>query len=184
MLATVKRRLTVEDYRQLPADDWRYQLIDGEIVMSPSPNFFHQTILANIFGLLAPHVQEKRLGLVRFAPLDFYLDDNNVYQPDIFFVSESRKHVIRKDGLHGAPDLAVEVLSPRTARYDLEAKRAGYARSGVAELWLVYPKAKRIDVYHLQENSEKPLASYSLGQTFCSPLFPDLEISADQVLSE
>ncbi len=184
MIATEARRLTVEDYRRLPEDDWRYQLIDGEIVMSPSPNFFHQTILSNLFQVLSSHVRQRELGKVRFAPLDFYLDDNNVYQPDILFISGARESIIQEDGLHGAPDFVVEVLSPRTARHDLNAKRAGYARSGVRELWLVYPKAKRVDVFHLQEKAEAPIASYSLGQTFRSSLFPDLNISADEIFAE
>jgi Uma2 family endonuclease len=183
MIATETRRLTVEDYRKLPEDDWRYQLIDGEIVMAPSPSFFHQTILANIFGILAPHVQNRRLGKVLFAPLDFYLDDNNVYQPDLLFISREREGIIHEDGLHGAPDFVAETLSPRTARYDLNAKRAGYARSGVRELWLVYPEAKRVDVFYLQENAEAPAASYSLGKTFSSPLFPELEISTDKIFA-
>ena len=152
--------------------------------MSPSPSFFHQRILANLFGLLAPYARAQNLGTVLFAPLDFYLDDNNVYQPDIFFVSHARKHVIQEDGLHGAPDLVVEVLSPHTARYDLNAKRAGYARSGVRELWLVYPKAKRVDAFHLQENTEVPATSHSLGQIFQSPLFPELEISTTEIFAE
>ncbi|MBA3830772.1 MAG: Uma2 family endonuclease [Chthoniobacterales bacterium] len=184
MIATDTRRLTVEDYRRLPEDDWRYQLIDGEIVMSPSPSFFHQTILLNLSDILSPHVRKRNLGKVRFAPLDFYLDDNNVYQPDILFISRARESIIQEDGLHGAPDFVVEVLSPRTARYDFNAKRSGYARSGVGELWLVYPKATRVDVFHLQENAETPVASYSLGQTFQSPLFPDLDICTDEIFAE
>lgn len=183
MIATQTGRLTAEDYRKLPEDDWRYQLIDGEIVMSPSPTFFHQQILGNIFSLLVPHVRAKNLGQVLFAPLDFYLDDHNVYQPDVFFVSRARGHVIAEDGLHGAPDLVVEVLSPRTARYDLQAKRAGYARAGVRELWLVYPKAKKMDVFHLENNPETPVASYSLGEKFQSPLFPGLDLSTDAIFA-
>ncbi len=184
MIATETRRLTVEDYRKLPADDWRYQLIDGEIVMSPSPNFFHQTILLNLIEILSPYVRQHDLGRVRFAPLDFYLDDNNVYQPDIFFISRARESIIQEDGLHGAPDLVVEVLSPHTARYDLNAKRAGYARSGVRELWLIYPKAERVDVFHLQDNAETPVASYSLGQTFQSSVFPGLKISTTEIFAK
>src|SRR5215217_7775540 len=183
MTATETRRLTVEDYRQLPEDDWRYQLIDGEIVMAPSPSFFHQSISANLVGILAPHVQNRGLGKVLFAPLDFYLDDHNVYQPDVLFISRERDWIIQEDGLHGAPDFVVEVLSPRTARYDLNAKRAGYARSGVREMWLVYPEARRIDVFYLEKNAEGPVASYSLGENFSSPLFPDLEIFTDKIFT-
>jgi Uma2 family endonuclease len=105
MIATQTGRLTVEDYRKLPEDDWRYQLIDGEIVMAPSPRFFHQRILMNLIQLLSPHVETNNLGLVMFAPLDFYVDEHNVYQPDIFFVSREREGIFQEDGMHGAPRL-------------------------------------------------------------------------------
>ncbi|MBA3961829.1 MAG: Uma2 family endonuclease [Chthoniobacterales bacterium] len=183
MIATGTRRCTVEDYRRLPADDWRYQLIDGEIVLSPSPSFFHQRILMNIIELLAPYVKKKNLGTVMFAPLDFYLDDHNVYQPDIFFVSRAREKIIEEDGLHGAPDFVVEVLSPHNARYDLTSKRAGYARSGVEELWLIAPKAKTIDVFRLQVSAERAAASYSLGENFQSAVFPNLDVSVDGIFA-
>lgn len=153
--------------------------------MSPSPSFFHQTIIQNLSDLLSPYVRDRGLGKVRLAPLDFYLDDHNVYQPDVIFISSARASIIQPDGVHGAPDMVAEVLSPRTARYDLNAKRAGYARSRVRELWLVYPEAKRIELFQLQENAESPAASYSLGdEMFSSALFPGLEIRAEQIFAE
>ena len=183
MIAAQTGRLTVEDYRKLPEDDWRYQLIDGEIVMSPSPQFFHQRILMNLVRLLSPHVEANNLGLVLFAPLDFYLDEHNVYQPDVFFVSRERQGIFQEDGMHGAPDFVAEVLSRRTARYDLNAKRAGYARGGVRELWLVYPETKKVDVFHFEKNAETPLASYSLGEIFHSPLFPGLDLPTNAIFA-
>ncbi len=182
MIATQTRRLTVEDYRKLPDDDWRYQLIDGEIIMAPASNFFHQRILMNLVRLLGP-VEEEKLGQLLCAPLDLFLDDQNVYQPDILFVSRSRESIIDNDGLHGAPDLIVEILSAHTARYDLNAKRSAYARAGVRELWFVFPEARRVDIYQPAENFESPTASRSLGEIFRSPLFPELEISTDKIFA-
>jgi Uma2 family endonuclease len=167
--------MTIADYRKLPPDDWRYQLIDGEIVMAPAPSFFHQRILSAL--------EDEELGQVLCAPLDLFLDDNNVYQPDVHFISREREWIIQDDGLHGAPDLVVEVLSPRTARYDLNPKRAGYARAGVRELWFVYPEAKRVDLLYLEKNPDASADSYSLGQTFSSPLCPELEISIDKIFA-
>jgi Uma2 family endonuclease len=182
MLATQTRPFTVEDYRKLPPDDWRYQLIEGELVyMAPAPNFFHQTIAANLFATIWQYLHEHDIGRIRFAPVDVYLTDTNVFQPDLFFVRKGRESIIQEDGLHGAPDFAVEILSPHTAQYDLNQKRAVYARSGVEELWLIYPKAKRIDTYFLQQNSETPARSHQAGETFTSVLFPGLEFSTDQI---
>ena len=176
MIATETRRCTVEVYRKLPPDDWRYQLIGGEIVMSPPPSFFQQIIVQNLSDLLSPYVRKSGLGWVRFAPLDFYLDDHNVFQPDILFISRERQAIIQPNGVNSAPDLVVEGLSPHTARYDLNAKRAAYARSGVRELWLVYPEAKQIEVFGLQENSDTPTATHSLGAVVLSTPFPELEL--------
>lgn len=183
MIATEKGRLTAADYRQLPPDDWRYQLIDGEIVMAPAPNFFHQTIGFNIVLMLGQYLADHPLGHLRYAPLDVYLDDTNVFQPDVLFISHEREAMISADGLHGAPDLIVEILSPHTSRYDQHAKRAAYARAGVRELWLVFPEAKRVAIFRFGESAEAPVASCSLGETFHSPLFPELEISTDKIFA-
>lgn len=176
MIEVSARAATVTDYRKLPPDDWHYQLIEGEIVnMAPAPNFFHQKILLNLAAILHEWLKENQTGQVMIAPLDVYLTDTNVFQPDVLFVRNSRESIIEEDGLHGAPDFAVEILSPHTARYDLNQKRAVYAMTGVEELWLVYPQARRIDVHNLQENAEAVAASHGLGATFASPLFPGLE---------
>jgi Uma2 family endonuclease len=182
MIAQQTRPFTAEDYRQLPPDDWRYQLIEGELVnMAPAPNYFHQTIAANIVVVIGRYLAEHPIGRVRFAPLDVYLTDTNVFQPDVLFIRQGCESIIGEDGLHGAPDFVVEILSPHTARYDINAKREVYARCGVEELWLVYPKAKRIDVYLLQRDSEKPARSHQLGEKFTCSSFPGLEFSVDEI---
>jgi Uma2 family endonuclease len=124
--------------------------------MALAPNTFHQTIASNIVAIINLHLARRPGGRLYFAPLDVYLTDTNVFQPDVLFIREGRESIIEEDGLHGAPDCVVEILSPHTARYDINAKREVYARCGVEELWLVYPQAKRIDVYFLQRNAEKP----------------------------
>jgi Uma2 family endonuclease len=182
MIASQTRPFTVGDYRQLPPDDWRYQLIEGELVnMAPAPNTFHQTIVSNIVAIINRHLANTPGGRLYFAPLDVYLTDTNVFQPDVLFIRKGRESIIEEDGLHGAPDFVVEILSPHTARYDINAKREVYARCGVEELWLVYPKAKRIDVYLLQQNAERPERSYRLGEMFTCECFSGLEFSVDEI---
>ena len=95
------------------------------------------------------------------APLDVFLSDINVYQPDVVFISNQRRSILTEHGLEGAPDLAVEVLSPGTARFDKGSKRKVYARTGVKELWLVDPDAKLIHVYQLVKDAETPAATYA-----------------------
>jgi Uma2 family endonuclease len=104
-----------------------------------------------------------------------------VYQPDVVFVSNQRRSIITRDGLEGAPDLVVEVLSPGTARLDRGSKRKIYARTGVKELWLADPETKLIVVYQLAVDPEAPAATYGVKAVFHSPLLPGLRIKASSL---
>ena len=152
--------------------------------MSPSPNRFHQTILRNLAVLLGMYLAKKPVGTFYFAPSDVFLTDLNVYQPDLVFISNSRKSILTDQGLDGAPDLVVEILSPKTAKLDKGVKREIYARTGVNELWIVDPELKQVQVYHLGESADLPAGIYSGKQKFESPLLPGLKISVDKVFSQ
>src|SRR5262245_9987884 len=120
---------------ELPEGPPYYQLIEGDLYMAPSPDLFHQDIAGNIYHLVRFYLAKCRAGSVYIAPCDVQLTELNVYQPDVFFVANSRKHIMTKHGAKGAPNLVVEVLSPKTARLDKGAKRVVYARAGVEEMW-------------------------------------------------
>jgi Uma2 family endonuclease len=184
MLKTAPRPLTVHDYRELPEGPPYYQLIDGELVMSPSPNFFHQTIIINFAVILRNYLAEHPIGKLAIAPSDVCLTDLDVYQPDLYFVSNERKSILSKQGAEAAPDLAVEILSPKTARLDKGVKREIYGRTGVRELWLVDPELREVQVFRLPESAERPLGTYRFGQEFESALFPGLKISLAKIFQE
>src|SRR5687767_11781314 len=114
--SSTPRPLTAHDYRELPDAPPYYQLIEGELYMSPSPSFFHQHIITNLARLFLRYLDEKDIGKIFFAPLDTFLTDLNVYQPDVSFVSNARKSILKADGIDGAPDFVIEILSPRTAK--------------------------------------------------------------------
>jgi Uma2 family endonuclease len=181
MLKSVPRPLTAHDYRELPDGPPYFQLIEGEIYMSPSPNWFHQQILTNIARILLRYLDKKPIGEVYFAPFDTYLTDLNVYQPDLLFVSHKRKSVLKEDGVDGAPDFVVEILSPRTAKYDRGAKRDIYGRTGVQELWIVDPELKTMQVFRFAESTDAPVATYGIKQKFASPVFPGLSVSVADI---
>jgi Uma2 family endonuclease len=115
------------------------------------------------------------------APVDTFLTDLNVYQPDVAFISNKRKSIIKEEGVDGAPDFVVEILSPRTAKYDRGAKRDIYARTGVEELWIVDPELKTVQVFRFAESADAPVATYSIKQKFTSPVFPGLTVSCADV---
>jgi Uma2 family endonuclease len=177
-------KYTYKEYRSLPETGPRYELMEGELLLSPSPSYFHQILAANLFRALDAVVRKKRLGVVLFSPLDVILSEEDVLQPDIVYVSNARRGIIAPEGLRGAPDLCVEVLSPSTRELDREAKRVLYARHGVVELWLVDPDARTVELFRLQEEPHKPTGIYGEGQTLISGLFPELTISVNEVFAQ
>ena len=181
MLKTVSRPLTVHDYRELPEGPPYYQLIEGDLFMAPSPGLFHQGILGNLYYVLRTYLEKRPLGEVYFAPSDVHLSDLNVYQPDLYFVSNSRKSILSDQGTDGAPDLVVEILSPKTAKLDKGMKRSVYARTGVEELWIVDPELKEVHIYRLEKSADTPAAVCRLKHKIETPLFPGLKISVAKI---
>ncbi len=172
--------LTVDDYRATP-EGTRYQLIEGELIMSPSPNLNHQQIIWNFIRIFDRHLEKNPVGRAFVSPFDIYLSDHDVVQPDLLFISTARLSILADDGLHGAPDLAIEVLSPSTAQLDKKSKRILYARHGAKELWLVDPLLLQIQVYDFARDTAKPVRLVEENETFSTPLLPGLTVSAAEV---
>ena len=180
--ATIK--FTYEDYKNLPESETkRYELIEGELLMVPSPTFEHQDISANLVFALAKFVREHKLGKVLHAPLDVVLDDENVVQPDIIFISKARSQIIHKEAIKGAPDLVIEILSPSTRERDRTVKKKLYARAGVAEYWLVDLESETIEVLKLEAAGFERVALYTKDETLTSPVLPELLIPLREIFS-
>jgi Uma2 family endonuclease len=178
-----KIKFTVADYMTAP-EDRRYQLLDGEMIVAPSPTTRHQTICIKLATELFQFVSQNDLGQVFSAPYDVVLSNHDVAQPDILFVSNRRSHIVTAANIQGAPDLIVEVLSPGTQQYDRGYKRTLYARHGVREYWLVDPDAETVEV--LVEGGDAgltPAAAYGRADTLVSPLLPGLSLNLSRVFS-
>ncbi len=176
--------LTVEDYRAMPETGPRYQLIEGELIMSPAPNRYHQDISRNLEFLLLKYLEKHPIGKIYHAPFDVYLTQYNVFQPDILFVSKARVSILTEAGAEGAPNLVIEILCPRTAVLDKESKRKVYAREGVKELWILDPATKTVALFRLQEDPTEPRALYGLKQAFGSAYFPELKLRVRDMFRE
>ena len=121
------------------------ELIEGKTyLMSPRPRASHNFIAANIYRIFADHLRGKTCRAIMDG-MDLFLDNENRYVPDVMIVCDRKK--IKYDGVHGAPDLVVEVLSPSTAKNDRGAKMRHYAAAGVKEYWIVLPLEKSVEVY-------------------------------------
>ncbi len=180
------KRLTYDDYLRLPETVQRYEIIDGEIRMSPSPTPVHQRILLRLAMKMATYVQERQLGEIFVAPLDLVVSREplRVRQPDLMFVHKDRSEVIGAHHLEGAPDLVVEVLSPENTRREIQDKLADYARIGVREIWLVSPEAQTVEV--LQASSHgglRRLGIWGSGEQVRSEVLPDFPFSVDEVFA-
>ncbi len=179
-MPSVSGLLTVEDYRATP-EGARYQLVEGELIMAPAPNIAHQTITFNLGRLIADHLDSKPVGRVFVAPVDVHLSGHDVVQPDVLFVAKANAGLIREDGVHGAPDLVIEVLSPASAQIDSKVKKRLYARHGCKELWLVDPLLSQIQIYDFARDTAKPTRLIADHEKFTTPLLPGLTLSAAAV---
>jgi Uma2 family endonuclease len=176
--------LNREDYRLMPETGPRYQLVEGELIISPAPNRYHQDISRNLEYILLHYLETHPLGKLYHAPFDVYLGEHNVFQPDIAFFSKDRLSALTKEGAEGSPTFVVEILSPKTAKIDRESKRKVFATFGLEELWIIDPVKKTIEVFFLQKDAERPAAVYHDQDTLTSPYFPGLQIRAAEVFKE
>lgn len=181
MQSAATEHFTVADYRAMPAGPPFYQLVEGELIMAPSPSSFHQDIAGNLYFLLRQHVRKLRLGKVCIAPLDVYLSELTVLQPDVFFLSAKNLALLREDGVHGGPDLVVEIVSPSNGRLEMKRKRPLYAQHGVREEWLIEPELEQIHRYDFSTDTAKPVRVIDSDEAFETPLLPGLVISAADV---
>lgn len=181
MGAEVIARLTYDEFRQLPDDGKRYELIRGEVHVSPSPKTNHQRTHSNLFISLGPHVKVNGLGELLSAPLDVRLSVDTAVQPDLIFVSNARAAIILENYIDGAPDLVVEILSPSTAAHDRATKLALYAEAGVPWIWFLDPQANTVEV--LRHEGKKYFVDSILAgdQTLTSSLFPGWELPLNEL---
>ena len=151
------------------------ELINGEVHVMNTPNLRHQRIAAELQFLLTLWCKEKPgRGEVPLS-VDMKLDTGNVYAPDVFWISEANRPHRDASHLVGPPDLAVEIRSPSTWRFDVGVKRKTYERAGLPELWLIDTAADTILVYR-RSSPEETSFDISLeverSEKLTSPLLP------------
>jgi Uma2 family endonuclease len=143
-MATLTRppRTMLELYNCLP-EGTPVQLINNQLIMSPAPKDRHQKLLVILSRRMGVFIEKKQLGELRVAPSDVFLNEENIYQPDIYFISTENLAGFQEDGFHGIPDLIVEILSPGSEKLDRVDKLKNYELCGVKEYWIVDPATKK-----------------------------------------
>lgn len=169
---------TYADYLRMPDDGKRYEIIDGELALTPAPLIRHQAVSGNLLFTLYAHVKKHDLGQVYNAPVDVVLSSTDVVQPDLVFVSTSRMGIVTERAVQGPPDLVVEILSPSNKKRDNVLKTQLYAHYRVPNYWIVDPAAASLRELVLRDDQTK----YALRGThlrpehFVSAVFPKLRI--------
>jgi len=174
---------TYQDYLRLPNDGMQYEIIKGVLYMVPAPTTEHQRASRNLEFQMWEFARRHHLGEVFDAPTDVYLPGQETpVQPDILFVAAGRAGIIQERGIEGAPDLVVEILSPRTWWQDRKIKLPLYEETGVPECWIVDPDQGAIEVYGLERGAYALLGHWERGEVVVSRVLPGFQVAVDQVL--
>ncbi len=176
------KKLTVEDYLLMPSNGKLLQLIEGEFKMAPAPNLYHQEVSRNIEEIFLDYLKRNPVGKILDAPVDYYIDEFNVVQPDLIFVKKENYRILSEKGITDAPDLIIEIISRGTEDVDKKLKKDIYARAGVKEYWIVDINQKTIEKNILEKGEYKLEKIYTEKDKFipCS-ILPDLKLPLSKI---
>ena len=169
-------RLTYADWLQFPDDGRLYEIIEGELFVSPPPNIAHQRISRDLGFRLMTYLEEGGRGEILDAPVGVRVTDESIVEPDLAVVLREHADRIGTQAIEGPPDLVVEVLSPGTAPRDLGAKRRVYEELGVVEYWIVDPETESVEVLRLEAGRYARHGLYRRADVLRSGLLEGLEI--------
>lgn len=178
--APADTRFTYDDFVLFPDDGKRHEIIDGEHVVTPSPNVRHQRLVRRLLVEIELYLKTNpRAGEVFSAPLDVVLSHFDVVEPDLLFVAGDQTDILTEKNIQGAPALVVEVLSKGTRKRDAQIKRRLFERTGVREYWLVDPELDTVRVF--RPSLEGKLArlvelTSEDGDVLTTPLLPGWQI--------
>ena len=180
------RKITYSEFRQMEFDDndtFLYELVNGILIKKTAYSPLHQRISSNLFSPLNQFIEKNTLGEVFYAPIDVFLDDENVPQPDLVFVSNARASIVDdREGILGVPDLVVEIISPSSVRLDRVVKKELYEAFAVPEYWLIDPKNDAIEVFAFQNGRYKSVAfANDLSEKIASTVLTGFEVSLSDI---
>lgn len=176
--------LTVEKKKKYTADDYMmleegapFQLINYDLIMSPSPLVIHQQILFNLSEIIIIyHTTHGRKGQWMYSAMDVKFDEGNILQPDVLYITEERRGII-KDRVEGAPDIVFEILSPSNAYYDLRQKKNIYERFGVKEYFIIDPIEQSVELHALKDGVYHLLKKAQNDETLNSTILQGYSIN-------
>jgi Uma2 family endonuclease len=183
MATEIKPLLTITDLDLMPEDGNRYELIEGELLVSRAPSLAHQRISRNLLILINDYLARNPIGEVLATPGVMFSDSSGVI-PDLVFISnERRAEIASGERVTGAPELVIEILSPGTenARRDRLAKRQLYGKYGVKEYWVVDPEYRVVEIYHSENGALEFIGGLHDEGKISSDLLPGFECEASAI---
>src|SRR5829696_6786459 len=169
----LERPYTVEDLASIPDDGRRYEVIGGELVVSPAPTTKHQRVSFRLSRILGDYLERVGSGEAFAAPIDVFLGKHDIVQPDLIVILHRHAGRVTDAGIEGAPDIVIEITSPSSQRMDWIRKSATYATFGVPEYWIVDPETQTILVQALvdgrYQSSEGHVRSVQLPDLVVDP---------------
>jgi len=180
---TQKKLFTYQDYIDLPEDGKRYEIINGELIMAPSPSTGHQDVSGNLLFEMRKFLEKNKAGKIYHAPIDVVLSEHQVFQPDILFITNENAKIITEKNISGPPDLVIEILSPTTGYYDLIEKKEIYEKFGVREYWIVDPKKQWVEIYFLEGGKFKSIQRLEKAGILKSHILEGFEIALETIFA-
>ena len=153
----------------------RLELVDGEIIVSPSPRPRHSYTAIALSVVLYSHIRARRLGRL-YSDVDTIFGPHDVRRPDLAFFAKNRLHLVGESAMQGSPDLCIEILSPSSIRTDRKDKFKQYEKAKVPHYWIVDPLARSLEAYKLIRGKYRPSGKGSASDKLQLPPFDDLTI--------
>lgn len=173
---------TYADWENIPADDKRYEVIDGVLYVSTSPSYYHQWIIKRFNRLLGVPAEDQKLAFADFAPVGVLMPGCDPVQPDFVVVLAARASIIQNRRIRGVPDLIAEVLSPGNKAYDEDVKLTAYARAGLPEYLVIDPEKRQLRLHRLEKPGKYgPPRVFNPGDTVTFACLPTIPVPVSQI---
>jgi Uma2 family endonuclease len=180
-MSVAVRNLTWDDLKDLPEDAGRTEIVDGDLVVSPTPSDRHQEISTALAAKIYSFVKRRKLGKFYGAPVHVVLAEHVNFEPDLCFLATANLHRVQSPVIAGPPDLIIEIVSESNRTHDTVVKFQNYERHGVSEYWLVDPRDGRISVWSLQQGCYASLGAFAAGEKLETRVLRGLDLDPAEI---
>ena len=183
MSAKVEPLLTAADLEAMPDDGNRYELFEGELFVSRAPGLSHQRVLANLVALFFDYFKQNPIGEILPTPGVIFDEMNSAIPDAVFLTNQQVNRIGSGERILEAPELAIEIISPgkENARRDREVKRQVYGKHGVKEYWIADPEKRALEIYRLENQTLKLVATLADDEEITTPVLPGFSCKARQI---